>query len=64
MDSESEGEDGEDLQGVFDAIPSDNSDPIPRGIDEVFDDLSFSPIEEMPPITRQQPSPPTHCHFI
>ena len=58
MDSESEGEDGEDLQGVFNAVPSDNSDLIPPGIDEVFDGLPFSPIEETPPVTRQQPSPP------
>ena len=58
MDSESEGEDGEDLQGVFDAVASDNSDLIPPGIDEVFDELPFSPIEETPPFTRQQPSQP------
>ena len=58
MDNESEGEDGEDLQGVFDAVPSENSDLIPPCIDEVFDELPFSPIEETPPVTRQQPSPP------
>ena len=59
MDSESEGEDGEELEGVFDNVPLDNSDLIPPDIDEVFDDMPFNPVEEMPPITSQQLSPPT-----
>ena len=45
-------------RGVFDAVPSKNSDLIPPGIHEVFDELPFSPIEETPPVTRQQLSPP------
>ena len=53
------GEDGEDLEGVFDNVPLDNSNLIPPDIDEVFDDMPFSPVEEMPPITSQQLSPPT-----
>ena len=49
--SESEGEDGEDLEGIFDDVPMDNSDLAMA--DNIIDDLSFSPLGDTPP-----PPPP------
>ena len=48
MESESEGEDGEDMEGVFDPVPLDNSDLIPPDDPE---DLPFSPVTDTPPST-------------
>ena len=48
MESESEGEDSEDLEGVFDPVPLDNSDLIPPDDPE---DLPFSPVTDTPPST-------------
>ena len=47
-ESESEGEDGEDLEGVFDPVPLDNSDLIPS---DDLEDLPFSPVTDTPPST-------------
>ena len=45
-ESESEGEDGEDLEGVFDQVPLDNSNLIPP--DDNPEDLPFSPVTDTP----------------
>ena len=47
-ENESEGEDNEDLEGVFDPVPLDNSDLIPPDNPE---DLPFSPVTDTPPST-------------
>ena len=52
-ESESEGEDSEDLEGVFDQKPLDNSDLIPP--DDNPGDLPFSPVTDTP----QEKSPPS-----
>ena len=44
--SESKGEDGKDLEGIFDDVPLDNSD-----IQQAADDTQFSPILDTPPNT-------------
>ena len=55
--SESEGEDREDLEGIFDDVPMDNSDLAMA--DNIIDDLSFSPLGDTPPPpTPASPPPP------
>ena len=63
-ESESEGEDGEYLEGVFDQVPLDNSNLIPP--DDNPEELPFSPVidtpwEKSPPSTTMSVDVDVHA---